>query len=217
MAIILPVLMLVVLLALDFGRVFFGSVGLTNASRIGASYAAAHPDAWGTPGSAIERNHYNDQILADASALNCVLPGTLPAPAFPNGTDLGDSAQVTLTCQFSLITPLVSQILGGMVTIRAESIFPVRAGMIDGVPVAPPPPPEPPAGALCKAPSFIGDSVGHANAPNPLIQVKWAAALFTTTVIVTRPPNNDYTVQSQRPLVGGQLGNCDTTVMTVGP
>lgn len=216
MAIILPVLMLVLLLALDFGRVFFGWVGLTNASRIGASYAAAHPDAWGTPGSAIERDHYNDQILADASALNCVLPGTLPAPVFPNGTDLGDPAQVTLTCQFSLITPLVSQILGGMVTIRAESIFPVRAGMIDGVPVQPGTVPPAPSGALCQNPGFTGYPVGHANNPDPTIQTRWAAEGFTTTVIVTRPPNNNYDVQKEGPLVGGQWGSCDT-VLTVGP
>ena len=45
-ALIVPVLMLMLLLALDFGRVFFGWVGLTNASRIGASYAAAHATAW---------------------------------------------------------------------------------------------------------------------------------------------------------------------------
>ncbi|MGH2463352.1 MAG: TadE/TadG family type IV pilus assembly protein, partial [Candidatus Limnocylindria bacterium] len=34
-AIILPFLMLVLLMAVDFGRVFFGWVGLANASRIG--------------------------------------------------------------------------------------------------------------------------------------------------------------------------------------
>jgi hypothetical protein len=232
-AMILPVLMLVLLLAIDFGRVFFGWVGLANASRIGASYAAAHPDAWGTPGNALEQAAYVDQILADANALNCTLPGVIPDPVFPSGTDLGYPAQVTLTCNFSLITPLVSHILGNTISISADSIFPIRAGLAGGVPVGSLPPtpspsptpsatPDPsvtpaPTPVPCIAPSFIGDKVGHANLPNPLIQLKWAAAGFTTTVIVTRPPNNDYTVQTQGPLVGGQPGDCDTTVMTVGP
>ena len=225
-AIILPFLMLVLLMAVDFGRVFFGWVGLANASRIGASYAAAHPDAWGTPGNVADRDAYLDQILADANALNCTLPGSIPDPVFASGTDLGDSAQVTLTCDFALITPLVSHILGNTITISADSIFPIRAGLAGGVPIGSIPPtasptPDPsatpaPSEAPCFAPSFIGDKVGHASDPNPLIQVKWAAKGFTTTVVVTRPPNNDYTIQSVWPLVEGQPGKCDT-VQTVGP
>lgn len=231
-AMILPVLMLALLLAIDFGRVFFGWVGLANASRIGASYAAAHPDAWGTPGDATQRDSYLDQISADANALNCTLPGTIPDPVFASGTDIGDPVQVSLTCSFSLITPLVSQILGNAITISADSIFPIRAGMISGVPVGSIPPtstptptpsatPDPsatpaPTPVPCYAPSFIGDKVGSPGAPNPQLQTKWAAAGFTTTLIITRPPNNNYTIQNQSPLVGGQPGDCDTTVMTVG-
>ena len=145
-----------------------------------------------------------------------MLPGTLPTPAFGSGTDIGDPAQVALTCQFSLITPVVSQILGGTITIHADSVFPIRAGLTGYVPGG-----SPIRGALrqcvreclrqcvreclrqrvrqcgssgtdtapCFAPSFIGDSVGHKTNPNPLLQVKWAAAGFTTTLIVNRPPN----------------------------
>lgn len=227
-AMILPVLMLALLLAIDFGRVFFGWVGLANASRIGASYAAAHPDAWGTPGSATERDSYSDQILADANELNCTLPGVLPDPVFPSGTDLGMPAQVTLTCNFSLITPLVSHILGNTITISADSIFPIRAGLAPFAAPTPSPTPTPtptpdpsvtpaPTPVPCIAPGFTGDRVGHASLPNPLLQVKWAAAGFTTQLVIVRPPNNNYTIQNQGPLVGGQPGDCDTTVMTVGP
>jgi hypothetical protein len=219
-AIILPFLMLVLLMAVDFGRVFFGWVGLANASRIGASYAAAHPDAWGVPGDAGQRANYLDQILADANALNCTLPGTIPAPVFPGGTDLGDSAQVTLTCQFSLMTPLVSQILGGTITIRADSIFPIRAGIAGGVVVGsvpptptPTPTPDPSATAgptpqLCDVPGFSGNKVNTA-------QNIWNTAGFTTTVIINRPPNGNYTITTQSPAVGGQPVSCTTTVMTV--
>jgi Flp pilus assembly protein TadG len=227
MAIILPVLLLVLLLGLDLGRVFFGWVGLNNASRIGASYAAAHPTAWGTPGNSTQRANYEAQILADASALNCVLPGTLPTPVFSAGTDLGDPAQVTLTCQFTLITPLVSQIVGGSITIRAEAVFPIRGGFIGGVPVgstlpspspggSPSPTPDPsatpaPTPAECSAPSFIGDRIN----PNSALQTKWEQAGFTTTLVISGGGNQR--VASQSPLVGGQRGPCDTTIESVGP
>jgi hypothetical protein len=195
---------------------------LANASRIGASYAAAHPDAWGVPGDASQRDNYLDQILADANALNCTLPGTIPDPVFPAGTDLGDSAQVTLTCDFSLITPLVSQILGGTITIRADSIFPIRAGIAGGVVVgstvptptaSPTPTPDPlatpaPTPQLCDIPGFSGNKVNTA-------QTAWNAAGFSTTVIINRPPNGNYTITTQSPGVGGQPVDCDTTVMTV--
>jgi hypothetical protein len=231
MAIILPVLLLLVLMALDFGRVFFGWVGLTNASRIGASYAAAHPTAWGTPGNATQRAHYEDQIRADANALNCVLPETIPAPVFASGTDLRDEAQVTLTCEFSMITPLVSQIVGGTIAIRAESIFPIRSGFIGGIPVSStlPSPSGSPSSSVdpsvtpaptpkeCKAPGFTDDSVGVRGNPNPALQTKWEQAGFTTRLLITRPPNQNYTVGSQSPLVGGQWGPCDTTIESVGP
>jgi len=219
-AIILPFLMLVLLMAVDFGRVFFGWVGLANASRIGASYAAAHPDAWGVPGNPGQRDSYLDQILADANALNCTLPGTIPDPVFPGGTDLGDSAHVTLTCDFALMTPLVSQILGGTVTIRADSIFPIRAGIAGGVVVGSLPPtptptstPDPsatpgPTPQLCDVPGFSGNKANDA-------QTIWNAEGFTTTVIINRPPNGNYTITTQSPAVGGQPVDCDTTVMTV--
>jgi TadE-like protein len=229
LAMILPVLLLVLLLGLDLGRVFFGWVGLNNASRIGASYAAAYPDAWDVPGDAAQRASYEAQIRADANALNCVLPAPLPEPTFTGGTDIGDPAAVALTCQFSLITPVVSQILGGTITINAESVFPVRAGFVATGPLptptpsaSPSPTPNPsatpaPTPVQCRAPSFIGDAVGHVSNPNPLLQIKWSLAGFTTTLHVNRPPNNNYTVGSQGPLVAGQFGPCNATNQSVGP
>ncbi len=218
-ALIVPVLLLIILLGLDFGRVFFGWVGLTNASRIGASYAAAHPTAWGSPGSATERDSYEAQILADAAALNCTLPGTLPDPAFAAGTDLGDTAQVTLSCTFTLLTPVVSQLLGNTITIQADTVFPIRAGLAGTTPLSSPVPtpspspsptatPDPsatpaPTPVPCQIPSFVGAKVNDA-------QSIWFAAGFTTTVTVTRPPNGNYTITNQS-TVGGQPANCNTT------
>ena len=45
-ALVLPILALLLVMAIDFGRVFFGWVALQNAARIGADFAAQTPDAW---------------------------------------------------------------------------------------------------------------------------------------------------------------------------
>ena len=47
-ALVLPIILLVVLLALDFGRTYLGYINLQNMARIAANYAANNPTAnWG--------------------------------------------------------------------------------------------------------------------------------------------------------------------------
>src|SRR5947209_2945895 len=48
-AMTLPLLLLMVLFGLDFGRVFLGWVALNSAAREAAYYAAMNPDAWTLP------------------------------------------------------------------------------------------------------------------------------------------------------------------------
>ncbi|MBI5955396.1 MAG: pilus assembly protein [Chloroflexi bacterium] len=43
LALALPILMLVLLIVVDFGRAFYAYVTVTNASREGARYAASPP------------------------------------------------------------------------------------------------------------------------------------------------------------------------------
>jgi PKD repeat protein len=152
MAVILPVLLLLLLMAVDLGRVFFGWVGLQNAARIGASYAAIHPDAWSAPDNPVKqlaRQQYADQMIADAEALNCdkdtnndgaFTAADLPVPTFTNVVgssspyELGDHVSVTLNCTFELITPVVNAIFTGGVPIDAKTTFPVRGGTIANIP-----------------------------------------------------------------------------------
>ncbi len=141
LALILPVLLLVILLGLDFGRVFFGWVGLQNDARHLANAAAINAEAWASPGDAAAQAYY--QTLIDDGSLNCILPtaGALPTPTFPDGYDLGDPAGVSLTCFFQPITPLVANLFaGGVVVISADAVFPIR-GTLAAAPPAPPTPP----------------------------------------------------------------------------
>ena len=53
-ALVVPVLLLLTLTAIDFGRVFLGWVNLQQMTRIAANHAAEHASAWGTPGDATD-------------------------------------------------------------------------------------------------------------------------------------------------------------------
>ncbi len=146
LALILPILVLFLMLALDFGRVFFGWVSLNNAARIAANAAATHPSAWdgsGNPNAAAWQDQYRQAVANDMQAINCDPPGSasawvasdIPDPTFPAGYDNGDHAVVTLHCDFHFLTPLVGNILGNPLTISAHSEFAVRGQEIGGVPL----------------------------------------------------------------------------------
>jgi PKD repeat protein len=139
-ALVIPLLLMLTLIALDFGRVYLGWINLQSMTRIAANLAANNPDAWTGWGDADVKTRYQNQVKSDAAATNCHLPivggvETVPPPTFSdvNGdgssTGLGDTAAVELTCTFDVITPGISDIVGGSVAVSASSRFPVKAGM----------------------------------------------------------------------------------------
>ena len=129
-------LLLILMMGIDFGRIFLGWVNLNNTARIASNFAAnnALPMSAGNPAAIAS---YENLVRQDASATNCALPTPLPPPTYPDGTDLGDRAHVEITCQFSLFTPIISNVLGSLVSVSASSDFPVRTGVIAGTPVGP--------------------------------------------------------------------------------
>lgn len=135
-AISVPVVLLMILFGVDFGRVFLGWLTLTNAVREAANFAALNPTAWQGPINTTVQAEYFRLITAEAAQINCDLPGTLPDPTFPNGTGIGSPAVVQITCQFSLITPIIGNLLGSPLPVSASASFPIRSGTIEGVPVA---------------------------------------------------------------------------------
>src|SRR5262245_55149768 len=79
-ALTLPVILVLTLIALDFGRIYLGYINLQNMARVAANYAANNPDAWGSPGDAGIQTAYKNQVLDDASASNCDLPTSAGKP-----------------------------------------------------------------------------------------------------------------------------------------
>src|SRR4249919_2206931 len=105
LALVMPVVLMVILGGIDFGRVFLGWVDLHAMARHAADYAAANPAAWSTvdPDAAAQAE-YLRQIQAEASDINCTVP-SVPTPSFPNGVNgtngLGVPVTVSISCSFS--------------------------------------------------------------------------------------------------------------------
>ncbi len=135
-AIFIPIILMILVMAVDLGRVYLGWVSLNNVVRIGANFAAQNPDAWEGSGITSLQARYRELMAKDARGINCTLPSTLPAPTFPDTTDrygIGKRVRVDLTCSFRLLTPLVSNVIGdgaGNLAVTSSATFAIRAGSI---------------------------------------------------------------------------------------
>jgi hypothetical protein len=135
-----PLALLMILFGLDFGRVFLGWVALNSAAREAANYAAMNPAAWTSPMNLAVVEEYERLVETEASNINCRLMNPIASPTFPSGTGIGAPASVVLTCQFDLITPFIGMLTGNPIPVSASSAFPVRAGLIESVPIETPSP-----------------------------------------------------------------------------
>lgn len=171
-ALVLPILLLLLVLAVDFGRVFFQWVGVTNASRIAANYAARNPDAWDLTPDPAAQDEYATLVARDLNPLNCLAldlsevdKTDIPDPTF-TGWDIGDQTTVTVQCRFRVLTPIASLIIGGdLFTVTSDSTFTVNGGRIAGIPVGyvPPAPVTTPC-AQVVVPNLVNKTVAQAEA-----------------------------------------------------
>ena len=161
-ALILPILALLLVMALDFGRVFFGWIGLQNAARIAADFAAGNSSTWDTDDSQL----YQRLVIDDMQGINCTPPppdvdgqwdtADIPDPVFidMNGNgevmDDGDHVQVKLDCEFEVITPLAAAMVGSPVDLSATATFAINQILVPAIPTPEPTPPGP-----CPAPTAL--------------------------------------------------------------
>jgi hypothetical protein len=145
-ALVLPLLLLLVLITVDFGRALHGWVIVQNSARIAANFAGVNPDGWRGAGDAAVQAEYEEQIERDLGSANCQAPGTPPTPVFTDGPDsqvtggytdsnydLGDTVVVGLSCTFRPITPVIGAIVGANVQLSARSEFRIRSGDVVGL------------------------------------------------------------------------------------
>jgi hypothetical protein len=140
-ALVLPVMLLLVLFGIDFGRIFLGWVELNNVVREAADFAAENPTAWNTvnPNAAVQ-TQYQNLVTNEAARINCTMPTTIPAPTFSGGPNveqaIGTPVFVRISCRFSLITPIIGAFFGGSLPVAASASYPTRNGMIPNIPMA---------------------------------------------------------------------------------
>lgn len=143
-ALILPVLVFLLLVTLDAGRLFMSYITLTNATRVAANFGATIPGAFtGTP----DTTTYDAVVNRETAGLNCKLRAaggyTPPIPTYPNGTGLSGISVASMTCDFSMLTPFITAFFGNApLPITASAEFPIRTGAIaniGGTTTLPPP------------------------------------------------------------------------------
>ncbi len=133
-ALFVPVLLLLVLVALDFGRIYLGWVNLQQMARVAANYAANNATAWDATPDASKQGRYRQMISNDARfAVGCEPQDPLPDPIF-GGTALGAHVQVSISCEFGLITPIISQVVGNSILATGSATMPIKEGVVSTVP-----------------------------------------------------------------------------------
>jgi len=166
-ALILPVLLLLVMMALDLGRVFLAAVTINNTARVGARFAAAYPEAWSVTPDLARQADYEARIAAEWADIDCDKQTPVPGPVFGGSMTIGQPVTVTLTCTFHVLTPIISDILGNTVVLTGRAIIPITSctetattpgggdeACVNPPSLAPPPTPTPTPDPCMQPPTF---------------------------------------------------------------
>ena len=118
-ALLLPVIMVILLGTVDFGRAFFTQVAITNAARVGAAYGM---DSRWPVDSADGVSGVRDKVIAEAGPLVGLQKSEV---SVSRSVSTWDSAKydltVTITRQFTPIAPYTEKIFGGSIVLRATA------------------------------------------------------------------------------------------------
>jgi Flp pilus assembly protein TadG len=115
------------LMAVDFGRLFYSYIGINNAAREGATYAAQYgasqtstPDCANASACADPDNivfHARQEMGGDTTlTVTSICPSTCKS----SSTTATNLVRVTSSQQFTFITPLISGLMGGPLNISAS-------------------------------------------------------------------------------------------------
>ena len=125
-AIILPIFLFLLLMAVDFGRMFFTYVQVSNAAREAANYGAVQPtDQAGMQARAVQEKNAQSQgeVALDPIVFVCKTPAGTPITCNAAAGAGGSSNIITVTVvqRFSFLTPLVTGFFGGPLRITSDA------------------------------------------------------------------------------------------------
>lgn len=108
--ILMPLLLLLIMGAIDVGRLLFASVALEEAAQEGALFAAYNPTDEDPIRARVLSSSAAEEVEDATVTVDCV---ATPAPG---------TIEVTVEVDYPLITPIISAVLGSPVTLSATVI-----------------------------------------------------------------------------------------------
>ena len=198
LALVTPILLLLLLGAIDLGRLFYAQITVANAAREGAMIAASNPTSFtaGAPCSAGNRVMCAATGEATGSFVT-VAPADVALACDPNcATSNGNRVTVTVTGHFQVLTPIIWVFTGGPnVTFNQSAtadIVAIPAAWVPATPAPTTPPgptptpgpsttpaPTPTAAPTCAAP-WVAFTSSQQNRNRPVV--------FTSTSTPTTGP-----------------------------
>jgi PKD repeat protein len=139
MAIILPVFLLLLLIAVDFGRLFYTYIEVSNASREGAAYGATAPDdTTGIRGRALQETNVQSQSGEGGLvvATGCADVSSIPIACSLAARGGGPNTKITVTVTetFTFLTPGIGVFFPSGVSLNSRAtaiVLPSIAGIED--------------------------------------------------------------------------------------
>lgn len=125
-ALIVPVFLFLVVVAIDFGRIFFSYVQVNNAAREGAAYGAGTPtDSVGINASVQTEKNVQAQrgeapmVVTSACADSIGTP--MACTAATGGAGPGNTITVNVSRRFTFLTPLIDGFFGNNLQMTASA------------------------------------------------------------------------------------------------
>lgn len=121
LALVVPVLLLLLLAALDLGRVYYSQITVANSAREGAFEAGYHPTQFNSGAACSTATKTSNSIMCAITkeALNsdvAIAPSDVTvscSPSCARGASPANRVTVTVSGHFSFLTPLLSAFFGG--------------------------------------------------------------------------------------------------------
>jgi Flp pilus assembly protein TadG len=153
-ALIVPVMFLLLLIAIDFGRLFFSYIQINNAAREAASFASRAPtNSAGITNVALQETNAQSQVGESAFVVTTSCKNsagvTLASCALATGgaAGAGNTITVNVNERFTFLTPLIGGMFSNLHLIAdATSTVTDYASSSDG---------SPPGGCSLPVPSFV--------------------------------------------------------------
>ena len=139
LALVLPLLAFMLVIAIDFGRIYFSYIQINNAAREGAKYAAQAPTDTVSINAAANRET-NSQAQSGESALVISAPvcknaaGTVIncTTATTGGSGAGNTVTLRVAESFSFLTPLINNFWGNNFQMSAAATSTVYGFVASG-------------------------------------------------------------------------------------